>query len=102
MRLTETERAAIKKAVAAHFGQDARVLLFGSRTDDTRRGGDIDLLVQTPLTGQDAFRARIDAITAIQLTIGDRKIDLVVDSGTAPDEPPPLVISIARRKGIPL
>ena len=47
MRLSERERSVIKLAVSKNFGDTARVLLFGSRTNDDRRGGDIDLLVET-------------------------------------------------------
>ena len=51
VRLSEQERRVIRAAVTEHFGKDARVWLFGCRVDDTRRGGDIDLLVETTLSG---------------------------------------------------
>lgn len=104
MRLTEGERRVIRAAVSKHFGEDARVWLFGSRVDDTRRGGDIDLLVETTLPREDALRAKIDTITDIQLAIGDQKIDLVLD-GPAPKSArnqQPLIITNARREGVPL
>lgn len=43
MRLTEHEVAAIKRAATAAFGASVIVRLFGSRVDDRKRGGDIDL-----------------------------------------------------------
>ena len=46
MRLSETERKAIKAALKKHFDATARVYLFGSRTDDQKRGGDIDLYIE--------------------------------------------------------
>mgnify|MGYP000199135970 CR=1 FL=1 len=42
MRLTDSERGLIKKAFWEVF-QDGKIYLFGSRVDDTKRGGDIDL-----------------------------------------------------------
>ena len=44
MRLTKFEAESIKESVYG-FDPDARIILFGSRVDDTKRGGDIDLLV---------------------------------------------------------
>lgn len=47
MRLTATQTQAILHCVRQQFGSDARVMLFGSRLDDTARGGDVDLLVES-------------------------------------------------------
>jgi len=41
MRLTADEQAIIREAALKHFG--VRPRLFGSRLDDTAKGGDIDL-----------------------------------------------------------
>ena len=46
MRLNPEEVAAIKEAAAETFGETAVVRLFGSRVDDTLRGGDIDLHIE--------------------------------------------------------
>lgn len=46
MRLSADQVTAIKTAAREAFGPDAIVRLFGSRVDDGRRGGDIDLHVE--------------------------------------------------------
>lgn len=48
MRLTPRQRDMIMRAVRDHAGEDAAVFLYGSRTQDDHRGGDVDLLVQSP------------------------------------------------------
>ncbi|ERS91061.1 nucleotidyltransferase domain-containing protein [Halomonas sp. PBN3] len=45
MRLTRSQRDIILADVQAHLGKEVEVRLFGSRLDDTRRGGDLDLLL---------------------------------------------------------
>ena len=44
MRLTEAERNSIR-TIIFHLDPEAQIYLFGSRTDDKKRGGDIDLLI---------------------------------------------------------
>jgi len=44
MRLDETERKALSNAISGIKGE---VYLFGSRVDDKKHGGDIDLLIYT-------------------------------------------------------
>ncbi|GEN29561.1 hypothetical protein HVA01_32070 [Halovibrio variabilis] len=48
MRLTQTQRATILSSVHEFISDSASVHVFGSRLDDTKRGGDIDLLLITP------------------------------------------------------
>lgn len=46
MRLSAEYIHAIKQAASEVFGSTAVVRLFGSRIDDARRGGDIDLHIE--------------------------------------------------------
>lgn len=46
MRLDDKTLSIIKGDVATQLSTDAVVRLFGSRVDDTQRGGDIDLLIE--------------------------------------------------------
>ena len=46
MRLRELEKKSIVKTIKA-VDPEAKIYLFGSRVDDNRRGGDIDLLIIT-------------------------------------------------------
>ena len=46
MRLTDEQVLTIKNIALTNFGAHAKLKLFGSRLDDSKRGGDIDLLVE--------------------------------------------------------
>lgn len=90
----------MRNAARRHFGPHAIVLLFGSRTDNAKRGGDIDLLVESPLPTEEAERAKIRTIADIQLALGDQKIDLVVTPGRERDDR--RVVAEAYAHGSPL
>ena len=52
MRLSPEQLEIIRKTTSFVAGGSARVSLFGSRLDDSRSGGDVDLLVEaTPAIG---------------------------------------------------
>lgn len=48
MRLTKTQRAIITTGVHKYVGASVEIHLYGSRLDDTQRGGDVDLLLISP------------------------------------------------------
>lgn len=73
MRLKPEEVHAIKHVIHT-FDADAKIYLYGSRVDDTRKGGDIDLLV---LSKKISFEERIKIKLKLYDTIGEQKIDLV-------------------------
>lgn len=102
MRLTINEQQAIKQAAAAALPPGTRVSLFGSRTDDLRRGGDIDLLVEIPApldaTAQVRLRTRLAA--RLYRLLGERRIDILVAAASEPGDR--LVLAEARRQAIPL
>ncbi|BBL70269.1 nucleotidyltransferase family protein [Methylogaea oryzae] len=93
MRLSETERQAIRSAVAAR-DPVATVFLFGSRADDAAKGGDIDLLV---LSRSIDLMAKLDILGELHSRLGERRIDLAV----YPDLSAPFA-RIARQNGVPL
>ena len=100
MRLTEFEISSIKESVAIAFGENTRISLFGSRVDETKRGGDIDLLVVSNQPSGQAFRSKIKAICQIQMKIGEQKIDMVVTSD--PENDTRLVVKEATKYGVVL
>jgi len=76
VRLSKRLIAIIKEGIAYSFGE-SEVYLFGSRTDDTLRGGDIDLAVKTDLP-YTLFRRKKAHFFAYLIRRGyDLKIDLV-------------------------
>lgn len=48
MRLSEHDAVAIRQFARQMAGDQARVWVFGSRLDDTARGGDLDLMLELP------------------------------------------------------
>ena len=74
MRLSEKEISAIKNNIL-NFDQDAKIYLFGSRTNDKAKGGDIDVLVISEKIG---FGEKLKITTGIFKEIDEQKLDLVV------------------------
>ncbi len=79
MRLRTTEKNNILTAARSIYGAGVRVYLFGSRTDDSKRGGDIDLLIRTDESEKKGVLARVRLIAKLKQLLGDQKIDVVGD-----------------------
>lgn len=77
MRLTERQRQVIIDAARQIFGPEAKVRLFGSRIDDQKKGGDIDLLIECPAPIENAGLAAARMAAKIQRQLGERKIDIL-------------------------
>jgi predicted nucleotidyltransferase len=84
MRITLNQAKIIVKQVKTHFGKSTKVYLFGSRVNDTDRGGDIDLFI-IPGSNDDSQNdknnlhiKKIKALTALKQKLGDRQIDIVI------------------------
>lgn len=80
MRLSEFEIERIKSLANLHFGEDTQVFLFGSRTNDRHRGGDIDLFIRNPNGEHLKIRTKINFITDLILQIGEQRIDVVLEN----------------------
>jgi predicted nucleotidyltransferase len=86
VRLDTEKVPRIVRAVHDAFGANANVWLFGSRTDDTKRGGDIDLYIETDLD-RDIVARRSALLVQLADILGDQKIDLTVRPRSRPPHP---------------
>jgi predicted nucleotidyltransferase len=99
MRLTPEQVNIIKRAVFDTFGDTARIWLFGSRVDDHKRGGDIDLLIETEETDVTRIlKTELAFLVKLQRQLGDQKIDVLVDYPTRKVTPP--IFEVAKQTGI--
>jgi predicted nucleotidyltransferase len=74
MRLSPAQLDKIQRVCQQTFTNGASVWLFGSRLDDSARGGDVDLYVEAPpLTLIDELRCKIRLEEALQMPV-----DLIV------------------------
>lgn len=79
MRLSSDQVEVIKQETEHYFGAKAEVWLFGSRVDDTAKGGDVDLYVRAATSDADQLvAARFAFLARLKRRMGDRKIDLVL------------------------
>lgn len=95
MRLKQEEIEAIKEIFLQTF-QRGKIRLFGSRIHDDKRGGDIDLYIETPVH-ENLQSKKIDFLVRLKRRIGDRKIDVVIAR-----DGKRLIDKIAREEGIVL
>ncbi len=99
MRLTPDQIHSIKQTARTVLGDDVRVILFGSRVDDSKKGGDIDLLfeIDHPV-GNRATTLGALYVSLIR-KLGDRKIDILLRD---PATPAASVLDVAKQTGIQL
>ena len=77
MRFTTEQIALIKQNTALIFGDDTKIYLFGSRTDDNAKGGDIDLFIELANETEKPVSKTIRLNGVLQQAIGMQKIDIV-------------------------
>lgn len=78
MRLSVHYQEVIKNTAQEVFGKDSKIFLFGSRVDDNRRGGDIDLYIKTP-DKSDLQQKKSKFMVELYKKLGEQKIDVVFD-----------------------
>ena len=76
MRLPDTIKKELLNAASSAFG-DAELLLFGSRIDDNKKGGDFDIAVVCDLDRRAFQRAKAQFFKYLILKDLDLPIDLV-------------------------
>jgi len=95
MRLTPSQIETICTTSRQTLGEDAKVSLFGSRLDDRRKGGDVDLLVEAQqepgLLKRALLKNRLEDL-----------LQLPVDVVTASFDKPSAFARMARAQSVPL
>jgi predicted nucleotidyltransferase len=94
MRLNKEYKKAIKEAVQSRFS-DAKIYLFGSRVDDAKKGGDIDLYVE--VDKKPHFLDKPQILAEIKKKIKEQKIDLVFNYPNKKEE---LIDKKAKQNGV--
>jgi len=82
MRLTEQEKTAIR-SVILNEDPTADIFLFGSRLDDNRRGGDIDLYIETSIR-RELVKHKARILAKLWERIGAQRIDIILKPRGAP------------------
>jgi len=78
MRLSPFQIEQIKTIVSSHAGSASRTYVYGSRLDDSARGGDVDLLIETGQPLPRLEQARLKA--ALESALG-LPVDIIVRHG---------------------
>ena len=99
MRLSAQQCSIIRNAVAENFGAAANVWLFGSRLDDSKRGGDIDLYIEAATDDADAIvESKLRFLVTLYKKLGEQKIDVVLHRADSTVDLP--IYRIARQTGV--
>lgn len=97
MRIDARTCAIIKKTITDELGSATRIRLFGSRADDRKRGGDIDLHLEPEQAVRDRIRTECRLAARLFVRLGGRKVDLLIHNPHTSVRP---VDEEARRHGV--
>jgi hypothetical protein len=99
VRLSDYDRAAIESLFVKNFLPEDKLWIFGSRVDLEKKGGDIDLYIETHANDvEEAIKMHADFLGDLEQKIGEQKIDIVLNILNDPYLLP--IYEIAKSKGI--
>lgn len=75
MRLSQVYVDVLKDKFIEFFGS-GEIYLFGSRVDDNKKGGDIDLYLKVE-DHNNLFEKKIKFLSRVKRVLGEQKIDIV-------------------------
>lgn len=80
MRLTAIQVQTISETFYIYFLKEDKIWLFGSRVDDLKKGGDIDLYIETNYDNLFLIeQKKVQFISKLKKLLGDQKIDIVIN-----------------------
>ena len=80
MRIADQQRQAIRQAVTEIFGENAVVIVFGSRVDDSLKGGDVDLLVELPTAIENPAWLAAKLSAKVSRLMAGRHVDVLLSA----------------------
>lgn len=99
VRLSEKDLNALKTIFHKYFLDKDRLWLFGSRVDLEKKGGDIDLYIETHIENMEsAIKKKINFIWDLEQIIGEQKIDVVLNMLNLQYELP--IYKVAKAEGL--
>jgi aminoglycoside 6'-N-acetyltransferase len=99
VRLSDHDFESLKSCFRKYFLDGDKLWLFGSRADLNKKGGDIDLYIETyAKTIDDAVKMESSFLFALQDKIGEQKIDIVLNMINNPY--PISIHDIAKKTGV--
>lgn len=97
MRLKSEQVTRIRDIVHELAGCQAEVRVFGSRLDDSARGGDVDVFVSVPYTVEEPALLTARIAGRLSRALDGRKVDVVL---AAPNLRALPIHETARREGV--
>ncbi len=78
MRLSDDQARAIKQLAYQIAGEHAQVRVFGSRLDDSARGGDLDLMLEVPEPADNPALMAARFSAKVSRLMHGRKVDVLI------------------------
>lgn len=97
MRISNQQHQIISSVIKDVLGETAQVYLFGSRTDDNAKGGDIDLLVESSVELENAAEIKSNISAKLYIAFNGLKVDVLLMAPNLKKYP---IHDIAKKNGI--
>ncbi len=94
MRISHEEAEIIKTTILKYI-EGAKVILFGSRAHDDKKGGDIDILVQCDMTV--SLKLKLKILAEIEMRGVARKVDMLFETASQKEQN---IFKTARQEGV--